>query len=213
MSSELARKLQFAAERRVPSGRDVAPLLRDSARLIPFLSRYLAHADPAYRFVAADALFRISRSNRPLIARNVEAILRGLKFQDLRTRTRILQTVAPIVREYPMHVERYLATISHCLYNPDAPALRHAASVCLGHLAAIDERRSALYIPMLLQCIGKYRAAPETWRIIRSLALPLRGDHARRYHRRIREVILPFRNKGAQTRRRAVRRVLAMTLG
>lgn len=211
MRSTLAQRIDAAIKKRIPSGKDIAPLLRDSKRLIPYTCRYLIHSDSKVRFVAADALLRISRNHRSIIAKHIENILRGLKFQDAKTRTKILLTISPVVHEYPTRIERYLATISYCLYNQDNSALRFAASSCLGNLAALDDRRASLYIPMMLQCINKYKREKDTWKVIPSLSPTLRSGTARRQRKRIREVVLPFRNRGSSTQRSRIRRILKLT--
>lgn len=211
MSSVLAEYIESAIEKRVPTGSEIAELLRSSARHIPYICRYLVHDDARVRFVAADALFRISRSNRSAITKYLDAILRGLKFQDVKTRIKLLRTISPVVFEYPTRVERYLATISWCLYNPEHGRLRSAAARCIGNLAAIDERRASLYIPMLLQTINKHRYNPETWNSIHALAFPLRNGNAKRFRKRIREVIIPFRRRGEESKKRIVRRILKLS--
>lgn len=212
MKSVLVQSIEAARAKKTPSGHEIAELLRDSSRLIPYLCRYIVHKDADVRYIAADALFKISRTHRSNLVKYLDHILRGLKFQDVKTRRKILETIAPIVQEYPTRVECYLATISQCLYNSEAGALRTAASSCLSSLASLDERRSAIYIPMMLQCIQKFKTQPETWKTIRALSAPLRTGNAKRNRKRIREVVLPFRRRGSNSQRQIVRRILKLTL-
>lgn len=211
MPSTLGRALNDSLRAHSPTGKHLASILRESSRLVPYVCRYLVHTDARIRYVAADALYRISRHHADAIERNLDRILPGLKYQDARTRIRLLRAIVHAIAEYPVRIERYLATISYCLYTPDNSALRTAAAACLAQLAALDERRNALYMPMLLQCIGKYRHDLDTAHVVRLLVSPLRVHGSRRFFKRIRELLLPLRRKGTTAYRKTLRRVLTLT--